>query len=73
MHLAIKPCTCLGTCRGHDGLGVGWYCVLQTGYIRCPNCESLMNQNGPCPECEHHSDGDCTCDHCLMSESEDEE
>lgn len=25
----MKYCTCTGTCRGPDGLGEGWVCVLQ--------------------------------------------
>jgi len=24
-----RPCTCLGTCRGAEGLGEGWHCVLK--------------------------------------------
>lgn len=27
----MKDCTCIGTCRGPDGLGEGWVCVLQKG------------------------------------------
>ena len=26
--VTAKSCTCLGTCRGVDGLGAGWRCVL---------------------------------------------
>lgn len=25
----MNPCTCLGSCRGAEGLGANWYCVLQ--------------------------------------------
>jgi hypothetical protein len=25
----MKDCTCTGTCRGPEGLGDGWVCVLQ--------------------------------------------
>jgi hypothetical protein len=24
----MKECTCLGTCRGAEGLGAGWYCTM---------------------------------------------
>lgn len=24
-----KPCTCLGTCRGANGLGPGWRCAME--------------------------------------------
>jgi len=41
--------------------------------IDCPNCCTLMLEGGKCPECDHVGDGSCTCDHCLMAESEDEE
>ncbi len=27
----MKDCTCTGTCRGPEGLGEGWVCVLQKG------------------------------------------
>jgi hypothetical protein len=26
----LKDCTCLGTCRGADGLGAGWQCALKS-------------------------------------------
>lgn len=41
--------------------------------IRCPNCDSLMNDGDPCPECDHNSDGDCCCDHCIMQESDEDD
>ena len=25
----MKDCTCTGTCRGNEGLGPGWRCVLE--------------------------------------------
>jgi len=41
--------------------------------MRCPNCDSLMNANSPCPECDHiDNDATCTCDHCLMQDDDDD-
>lgn len=28
---APRPCTCLGTCKGAEGLGPGWTCALELG------------------------------------------
>ncbi len=32
-----KPCTCLGFCKGAQGLGVGWRCVLRGEEGKIPN------------------------------------
>ncbi len=32
----------------------------------CPNCQSKMGENDPCPECDHDDgDPDCLCIYCL--------
>lgn len=28
--LSTRPCTCTGVCRGAEGLGDGWHCVLNS-------------------------------------------
>lgn len=31
----------------------------------CPNCESLMEECGECPECDHQDDDPtCSCEFC---------
>lgn len=32
--------------------------------MRCPNCDSEMNEGDPCPECEHTDTSDCECPAC---------
>ena len=40
-----KDCTCLGFCRGEDGLGQGWRCVLGKNPV-----EMASEENGLLPE-----------------------
>ena len=39
----------------------------------CPNCYTLMDPEGQCPECDHKGDGSCTCAHCLMTDCDNDE
>lgn len=29
----MRDCTCVGSCRGAKGLGVGWNCVVENGSV----------------------------------------
>lgn len=29
----MRDCTCIGSCRGAEGLGVGWNCVVDNGSV----------------------------------------
>lgn len=34
--------------------------------IKCPNCGSTMNEESPCPECDHEDGAlDCECRTCA--------
>jgi hypothetical protein len=44
-----RVCTCLGACRGSDGLGPLWICALET----CPTCGSELRGSFPlCIDCQ---------------------
>lgn len=42
-----------------------------TEQIKCPNCDSTMNEGDPCPECTHYDgDSDCECQYCENERSD---
>lgn len=49
----LKDCTCLGSCRGPEGLGSGWRCVLgRTPKERlCVSGCGRLTTRGVCPFC----------------------
>ena len=50
----MRECTCLGQCRGADGLAEGWRCALSSTHRQCEICGERAQPMGTEPRCREH-------------------